>query len=181
MSSDETTSIVCPACGTTVKQPSKGNVYRCEQCGEQFFAPIGQTDPEPDEPSPVADEASLDLKRVQRVMAEHRSLHRLRLWSAGMAIACVLGAGSVAIRTVDYMRASDRRWIWLTPIVIALLYGASRLRSRSTKLASEIETLRLPEPSAPPHFEGLGDGSTVAHRLDELTRHKSADTDRERA
>jgi hypothetical protein len=109
-----------------------------------------QEEPEPQE--------SLDAARIQRVMSEHRSLHRLRLWcKAGVALMAVLAVMS-AVRVVEIQSSGSSRWWVFVVVMVLCVSGARRLWRKSGQLARELDGMKLPEPATKPSFDDLGDG-----------------------
>jgi hypothetical protein len=162
--------VACPRCDAPV--PATALVLKCPRCGEQFFREAIYEEPPIDAPppEPEPDEAELNAKRIRAVALEMRSTARLAMWSRGMAFGCVIGAGVALYRAWGHATSGDRRWTWFAAFAALLVWGAARLWMRAKRLSAELHTMRPPEPSGPPRFDGLGDGSaSAASRLDALT------------
>lgn len=163
-------SVACPNCEAPVE--STGLVLKCPRCGEQFFREAIYEEPplEAPPPEPEPDDAELNAKRIRAVALEMRSTARLAMWSRGMAFACGIGAGVALVRAWGQATSGDRRWTWFAAFAALLAWGAVRLWMRAKRLSAELQTMRPPEPSGPPRFDGLGEGSSgAASRLEALT------------
>lgn len=160
----------CPRCDAQVN--ATGLVLKCPRCGEQFFREAIYEEPPVEDapPEPEPDDAELNAKRIRALALEMRSTARLAMWSRGMAFGCVLGAGVALYRAWEHATSGDRRWTWFAAFAALLAWGAVRLWIRAKRLSAELQTMRPPEPSGPPRFDGLGDGSSgAASRLEALT------------
>jgi Zn-finger nucleic acid-binding protein len=147
----------CPNCQAEVDVPERARIAQCPACNQQFFT-AGELFEEPVEASETPEPGEsdhLDAAHIQRVMREHRSLHKMRLWSLGAAIFLTLASAAMLIKAVTLYRAGDGRWTWFPGLSAAAIYLAFRMLQKSKRMGEELKRIKLPEPTTKPTFEGL--------------------------
>jgi hypothetical protein len=169
--------IACPECGHTYEHEGRltTGFLQCPACAAQFFAPDtsvredGDEQRESDQPD-EGHEAALKrqedlhyLRIRQAVLTERRALARTRTWyivgTAGFAVAAV----QMLVLAYKYVYVSGAGWR-LRPIgyVFAALTAALAAVIWFRRIRAINEDLRRPvldEPTTPPDFSTLSDGS----------------------
>lgn len=169
----------CPGCEEELDVAAEvvGELVRCPYCRTDFFADdrvlgAAVVDDTPPPPPTGADAGSeLNGHRVRRVLALRRGAIKARsMW----VIAAVL-AGAAALdlsaKAGLYLSVVGR---WgLRPagflvaaggFVVVVVYGLREAR----RFGRELATTTLPEPTEPPDFEPLGNGTERWRLLDEV-------------
>jgi ribosomal protein L37AE/L43A len=172
---DESPTYACPHCQAEVHVEWPAEPFlRCPQCGEEFALPAEATAAE----LPIQyvhDELSVELnaQRIQRIVAQRRADIRLRSYFVLAAFGC-LAVAITFLCTVGQRLFYRMPWSSADAVQLAIaifgIVGAGFLLSRAHSLTRELNKPLLPEPTTPPDFSNLGDGSQQAKELEELER-----------
>jgi len=171
-------SFACPSCQQAVfvdAVPENG-LLKCPHCGGEFFATAVESDEDREEiqrlelEQRVREDRLVDLKR-NKVLLERRSLYRTRTYFIiGMVLfiswAMQLTFYSARRAIIEGEGLSLRVCLYLAAIVVMIFFAYLCLRkilSINAELAEPVQH----EPTAPPDFSTLSDGS---QRLDEAAR-----------
>lgn len=171
--------IDCPFCAkpVTLIDPSQ-TVLNCPECGQQFYAPtIPEEESTADADLAQSDadaevarrEAELSELRISQVANLRRGAIRSRSWFIVGAVACVVAAIQFVYLAFEKYRMGQRRG----PIrdllgAAALLILVPYFTGRVSKLGREIAESRLKDPTTPPDFSTLSDGSQRWTNLEQL-------------
>ena len=169
--------IVCPECGHTYEHEGRitSGFLQCPACAAQFFAPdtsVREHEDERREPDEAGEDHEAALQRQedlhylrirQAVLTERRALARTRTWyivgTAGFAVAAV----QMLVLAYKYVYVSGAGWR-LRPIgyvfaaLTASIAAAIWLR-QILRINQELRRPVLDEPTTPPDFSTLSDGS----------------------
>jgi hypothetical protein len=116
------------------------------------------------------DEQHLDALRIRQATALRRSLYRSRAYAVIAAIACAAAAAQCAWLALRHVRALGWgvRPTVLVVLMVAAGAGALFFARRASSLNREAAATVLPEPTTPPDFSALNDGSQRARNLDDV-------------
>lgn len=115
-------------------------------------------------------EPEFDSQRISRTIALRRGLYRSRAYSLIAAIACAAGAAQCAYLTWRHVRTAGwgARPIVLIMLMVVAIAGVIWFARRAQALRREAEQTRLDEPTTPPDFSSLSDGSQRAANLEQI-------------
>lgn len=118
------------------------------------------------EPMSQRDEA-LDSLRIRQAVMLRRNLNRSRSYALIAALACLAGAAQCAL--LAWRQINSAGWTGQALLFILLLCGLFAatfwLVRRAHRLHREAQQAHLPEPTTPPDFSTLSDGSQRAANL----------------
>jgi hypothetical protein len=159
----------CPGCNEEVDIPaeSAGQLVRCPYCNTDFFASeehshlavVDDTGPSVED---AFTEETFNKNRIAMLVALRVGAMRTRSWwifSLGISIVAILDG---LRRAALYVLVLHHWGIWPTiDVVVSLLAVrcAFFCRHRARELKTEIDFSAIPEPTTPPDFTTLGDGS----------------------
>jgi hypothetical protein len=169
----------CPNCGQPVtSSDAQFNDRLCLSCWQELStAPEDPADGAPiivDDEVPEAvdqpDEADLSGMRIRQVSALRRGAYRTRSWLLIGAIACGAGAAQLIFLAVRAHRNGHGTVLTgdLLVAFVALLAAPYFLR-RAMQVNREIRQSAIEEPSTPPDFSTLSDGSQRWTNLQAMT------------
>jgi hypothetical protein len=170
----------CPNCNQVLRSPeSQGGTVTCPQCGQEVvvdsqadvrladMAPECQSETPP--PSDDSDEADLSGLKIRQISDLRRGAHRSRSWLIIGAVACLVGAAQLIYFAIHNhglgMRAAALEDTLF--VVLALAFCVYFLR-RAREMNREISNSKLEEPTTPPDFSSLRDGSQRWKNLEDL-------------
>ena len=169
----------CPECEHPVAAPTDPNqrLLECPACGAQFF--IGADE----DPSESQDDSSpsLDSRHPQRELSDlhirqvrdlRRAANRTRGWFVGAAIVCVVIAAQLGVFTEQFVSSNGWKLLpigFLLAALAVLMLGAWFV-GRAIETTRQIGRMVVPEPSDPPDFSNLSDGSQHWKNLEEMNR-----------
>jgi len=169
----------CPFCGKPlgVSDPAQA-VLQCPDCGQQFFlstAPEDDSTADAEQVEARADDeeaqrdAELSEMRISQVASLRRGAIRTRSWFIVVAAACVVVAIQFIYLAIEKYRVGQRRDplrdVLCAGILLVIVPFVTR---RILQLGSEIAESRLKDPTTPPDFSTLSDGSQRWTNLDQL-------------
>jgi DNA-directed RNA polymerase subunit RPC12/RpoP/uncharacterized membrane protein YidH (DUF202 family) len=162
----------CPACQQTfaVESVPENGLLTCPHCGADFFATTEMSDEDRAEArrmeleQQVRDERLVEMRR-NTVLLERRSLYRTRTYfiiGMGLCIAWAMQLTFYVARRaiIDGEGLSLRVWLYLAAIVVVLFLSYLCLR-RISAINAELAEPVQHEPTEPPDFSTLSDGSQV--------------------
>jgi hypothetical protein len=156
----------CPHCGQSLgSSDAAAAVMICPGCGQQVsLSPVeGADDVIAEDDASTNDEpADGDLSglKIRQISALRRGAYRTRSWLMIAAIACIVGAAQLIFLAARAHRIGQQ----LAPLgdilvaIVALLLCLYFAR-RAAEVNREIQQSRLEEPTTPPDFSTLRDGS----------------------
>ncbi len=181
MTDEASDEIFCPACNLSLV-PANGSLQQCPHCGEQFFIDTAIT-PDPTDPDEsVEDRAArsaierrltggndrLDDRHIKIVRLEKQSLYRARTWMLILGSLCVGGAGQLIWLGVRRLPEDVPRAIAYFVVAVGLIFFSMRFFFRARQYTAEANQMQLPEPTTPPDFTLLQDGSQIVEGLHQI-------------
>jgi len=118
----------------------------------------------------VSRDEEIDAARIRRLATERRSINRTASYFIVAAGVCVVAIGQLTWMTIQHVRAigwTPRPIGYLLFIVLAF-WGAWYFGSRAAALHREAKASVLPEPTTPPDFSTLDDGSKHWKNLEDV-------------
>jgi hypothetical protein len=171
-------SVECPHCGALVTRqvvPTdvieqhvvvEQDVATCPTCGRDFSWPV-ETGSALEEP---ADDHTLSAKRVRLLSATKRSILRTRTYAlvgAGLAFAATLLLLGKFI--TGYQREGlGYRQVAFLVVATAALAASRQLARLCYRLTKALNATTLPEPTTPPDFTPLDNGSGRWRNLEDV-------------
>ena len=152
-------------------------ILTCPRCGTEFFPPvleyqypIDAADSDQEGDPDDADQEELSSLRIRQIAALRRGAYRSRSYCMIGAAALLATTIELIIMTVQRVRAAG--WSWLPTLYAAAaalsFLGAWRLVVKIRSLSQEVRHTLLNEPTEPPDFTPLSDGSQHVKNLEEL-------------
>ena len=160
----------CPACGALVAPVSGQRLLVCPECGEQSFIPEDASSDENSqnyqEAEPTPDDSELSENRIRQMSNLKRGAYRNRSWCIVGAVACLVGAAELVQMTIhEARRGGVMLSIGFCFAAAAALIGSGYFLRAALQLSKEIRASSIPEPTTPPDFSTLSDGSQRWHGL----------------
>jgi hypothetical protein len=127
-------------------------------------------EPAADEPAEMPRNDEIDSARIRRLATERRALNRTASYFIVSAGVCVVAIGQLTWMATQHVRAlgwTPRPIGYLLFIVLAL-WGAWNFGRRAAALHREAKASVLPEPTTPPDFSTLDDGSKHWKNLEDV-------------
>jgi hypothetical protein len=193
--SEDAPTIPCPSCGEPVS-PAPTPIQQCPHCGEQFFVEGDPDESDEDQEARemieqriMRDRERLDDRHIKVIQLEKRGLYRSRTWMlviAGLLVGVAgqlvwLGvrqwAGTDATGDAPAQAPDPQRGAAYFVIAAGLVVFSVRFFRRARRYLQEARAMTLPEPTTPPDFSTLSDGSQIVDNLRSMGR---ADDDAER-
>lgn len=164
--------LACSACGKEIALGHRGDVPAlCPHCGAMIV--IDDVDEQQVEADTAqANEQELEERRIRQIVRERRALVRTRGWHIVVMLACTVLAAQQLAGLVTAVIRGQRGAPQVAQISLALilLVVAWMLRQRVKGLTAELKHSALTEPTTPPDFGPLSDGSQHARNLEDLGR-----------
>jgi hypothetical protein len=115
-----------------------------------------------DQPEKIEPPPELDGLRIRQLTALRRGAIRARSWCLITAVVCIVGTVQLLINTVQIM-SRNHSWTWRATAYLLVAIGGCiaaiiSLR-RAQILKREIDKPLLDDPSTPPDFSTLSDGT----------------------
>jgi hypothetical protein len=169
---DELLTYPCPGCGAAIRpQRDRPNLLICPACRCESFVPAAEDDAEDGgESAKIARADEIDAARIRRLAIERRSINRTASYFIVAAGVCLVAIAQLAWMTIQHVRAigwTPRPIGYLLFIVLAV-WGAWYFGSRAMALHREAKASVLPEPTTPPDFSTLDDGSKHWKNLEDV-------------
>ena len=170
---DESPAFACPHCNAEVHVDWPAEAFiRCPHCGEEFALPAEATSAELPLQYPHDElSAELNVQRIQRIVLQRRADIRLRsyffLGAFGCLAVVITFSYAVGKRMFDRMPLISTEALQIAIALVAIV-GCGYFGMRAHRLTRELNKPLLPEPTTPPDFSDLGDGSQQAKALEEL-------------
>lgn len=168
--------ISCPNCASQFI-PADQALQQCPTCQRQFFIPIPDETSDDDETQVHLEleqrfreaQDRLNQKHIRIVQLEKRALYRKRTWMLVLAMGMFGLAGQVVWRGVEWF--SIHPWYALAYLIVAsgLMVGSVRFFAQAGHYSRLAREVRLPEPTEPPDFSTLSDGSQIVENLNRMT------------
>lgn len=119
-------------------------------------------------PEPLNHEQELDALRIRQVARGRQAAMRFSSYF-------LVGAGATAVAALDLLWRTIRQLKEHTPAIAlylpaagALAWLSSRLFAKANRLSQEAQARTAPEPTSPPDFSTLSDGSHIVRNLERL-------------
>jgi hypothetical protein len=167
---DEVTAYECPHCGQAVEASpqSESQLVHCPGCGGEFVIPAADTPAE--EVQADHELGELDSLRMRHIVVVRRAAIRSRTYCIVGAIGCLMAAVKLGLMTFSDVRRTGwhlRQALYVL-LGAAAVYGMAFLLQRAARWNRESRASVLPEPSSPPDFSTLSDGSQHARNLEKM-------------
>jgi hypothetical protein len=155
---------ICPHCQQSVDiAPHSGQQFvYCPHCNAEFSLPHEQ----------VLDEraAELDGLRIRQLSTLRRAAYRSRSYAIIAAGACAVVAAQLVLLTIRHVRtlgwsAQAIGYVLLVPVAA---WGAWYFLGRAMALHRETRRTLLTNPTQPPDFSTLSDGSQQVKNLEDI-------------
>lgn len=172
--------VSCPHCGerVSVELSSEPRQYLCPSCGQAFEMPAVQLArptfeyADAQTPDDRQDEFmdELDGMRICQLAAARRAAWRTRSWVLIAAIGMGTAAAQLVLMSATSLKNGSTSWAatYAASAVLALLV-CTRLLARARRMKRQIEQeAQHDEPTKPPDFSKLGDGSQRWKNLEGL-------------
>lgn len=160
--------ILCSGCGREIPADSTGQIPAlCAHCGAMRI--IDDVE-EPAAEASAPNEAELEERRIRQIVRSRRAAVRMRGWYIVGMLACVILAAQQLgwFVTAVVRDARGAQQVARIPLALVLLAGAVSLRKRVRRLTAELRRHGLSEPTTPPDFTSLSDGSQQVRNLEKL-------------
>ncbi len=156
--------ITCLYCGAAVDTDAQGKPpLQCPQCGELLIIDAEEEDSQAHEEPEVAE---LEEIKIRRVVRERRALVRTRSYYLVILLACMLFSVQLVVRAVQ--AGSINQVIGYIAGATLLLLIARTMVGKFREISARINRSDLQEPTTPPDFTPLSDGSQHARNLEDL-------------
>lgn len=170
--------LTCPTCQTDFEaEAAVGRFPQCPHCGQTVLV-----DEEPDDAVAARlKDDELSALHIKATASERRALIRHR---SHLIIGVILCLGAASQLLVSMVRLSLRPHAWQRPLLIDTLlflilylmalylavHLARRWYTRAGELKEQYSHSALTEPTSPPDYSALSDGSQRLRALEEMTR-----------
>ncbi len=161
--------VACPACGEAVRIDPIAISLRCAHCGHDFFIESADEQEHAESHAQPTNEAELDAMRIRQRMTIVRSAYRSRSYAIiAMTICAVLVIQSI-LSAIARFRAHSLPLAFLY-LLFALIgiTGTLYFFRKAIALHREARQSLLDQPTAPPDFSDLGDGSGRVRNLENI-------------
>ncbi|GIW75598.1 MAG: hypothetical protein KatS3mg104_0661 [Phycisphaerae bacterium] len=175
--SDQSNTISCPRCGSEFF-PVHQALQQCPACREQFFISISEETSDEDSQARLELEQRfqeqqdhLNQKQIRIVQLEKRSLYRRRTWMLVLALGMTGLAGQLVWRGIEWLGVRPSYAIAYWVLASGLVLGSLRFFARARYYGRQASQISLPDPTEPPDFSTLSDGSQIVENLNRMTCH----------
>lgn len=167
---NESYAFPCPSCGEMIDPTASGTV-QCPHCGAELVPPPDEeSEPATGDESTPDEQDELSSLHIRQIASLRRGAYRARSY-------CIIGMGVLMVGAMQFLilaahgvRASG--WhlleIGFACGAIAALIFSWRLAGRVMTLTHELRQPLLSDPSEPPDFSTLSDGSQHVKHLEEM-------------
>ena len=170
--------LTCPGCQEQVDIPpeSAHQLVRCPYCNTDFFASHEQAhllvvDDTPPNSAEIDRESAFDKLRIENYTALRMGAIRARSWwtiAQWMSILIVLDMLGKTIIEVSTLRQWGIFPTLRTAVVITGCFFARHAHRRAAEFKREIDRSALAEPTVPPDFSTLSNGSDRWKNLEDV-------------
>lgn len=162
---------ICPHCSTPFEAiyDSEGQI-RCPFCGAEVILHEEYEDGEEAAEPDGASEDDLSALRIRVLSAGRRAGYRTRSYCIVAVGVCIVASVKLLLMTIAYVHTHG----WgFTPFgyvlaALAALAGAMFFSRRTMELTRELSRPALEEPTTPPDFSTLSDGSQHWKNLENM-------------
>lgn len=154
----------CPSCQQAVVLPAAdGSIPQVRTAGQYAI--------EDDLPAPPPpEEEELDPRHIRRISTARRAAYRSRSWYLIGMMLSLMGAGQLFILggTHFYNKGFatlPAAFVMVGMILVALAY---RAYLKAGDAIRDVQNTSIPEPTHPPDFTSLSDGSQYSHNLEKM-------------
>jgi hypothetical protein len=170
----------CPHCGqpVTTGGDAAGERFTCPACGGDFFVPADGDEPAAaaargDDAEPPPDRSRADELsglRIRQLANARRAAYRARSYAVVAFAVCQVGAIQLVINAIAHARAGGwgQRPTWYVLLAVACEVAAVYFARQALAFHREAKRSALPEPTAPPEFGPLSDGSQQWKNFDRM-------------
>lgn len=111
-----------------------------------------------------------DSVRIRQATALRRSLYRSRAYAVIGSIACAAAAAQCAWLAYGHVRSLGwgARPVAFVVLMFGAMVGAAWCARRAVRFTHEARATVLPEPTTPPDFSTLSDGSQRGRNLEDV-------------
>jgi hypothetical protein len=162
---DSRKTIRCEKCGRKITAAEDGEYpSTCPGCG-QLLVIAGAEEPRREDR-----DDEIEAAAIRRIVVERRALLRTRGYYLVLTWACVaLAAQMMWMMAHALTNGGWQNWLVIYPAAALFLLVMGRdLWMRARKLGEQVRKSALAEPSLPPDFKDLSDGSQKWNNLDQL-------------
>jgi 8-oxo-dGTP diphosphatase/A/G-specific adenine glycosylase len=110
----------------------------------------------------------LDALRIRQVARARQAAMRFRSYFLVGAGVCAVGAIDLLWRVISRLREPSREAAFYLPAAGVLAWMGWRLSAKANRVGREAMARTAPEPTAPPDFSTLSDGSHIVRNLEKL-------------
>lgn len=151
----------CPWCHATLNTSATDAPNgQCRACGQLLLTDAATSAGHSDE---------LEGTRIARIVNERRAIARTRGYCIVLLAACAIVALQLLWYAIHAIGTSPIPAIGYAAAAIILIVIATDLRKRVIALGVSLSRSSLTEPTTPPDFTALSDGSQRARNLDNIT------------
>ena len=161
--------LACPGCGEEVEvsPESAGQLVRCSYCNTDFFASKEQSHLQVvDDTAPAQAEQdreiAFDKLRIEHFTALRMGAIRARSWWLIAMCMCALIVLDMLGKVIVEISVNHHWGLWPTlrvGLAIAAGFSAKHAYQRAAQFKKEIDKSAIPEPTTPPDFSTLDNGS----------------------
>jgi hypothetical protein len=132
--------------------------------------PLDYEGPEPDRPFAGSEGEELDGLRMRQVITARRAAIRSRTYMLLGAMLCAVGVAKLITLMIPHIRHGGWSRLLIAYGIAAALAIIATLYclQRAAELNRESKATALPEPTTPPDFSTLSDGSQHAKNLENI-------------
>ena len=166
---NESAGFRCPNCAEMI-DISQAAPAQCPHCGADIVYPQDEDSEASTEDVTTDAEDELSSLHIRQISALRRGAYRARSYCIiGMGV-LVVGAMQLLIMAAQRVRSSGWHLLEMGFVcaAIAALIFSWRLAGRVRALTHELRQPLLPEPSEPPDFSTLSDGSQQVRNLEKM-------------
>ena len=159
----------CPECDFgLVGVEGEPTLLHCPRCDKHFRTPDAVDDAPAPEPDDRADE--LSALRIRQLSAAKRAAYRSRSYCVIAAVVCVVAIVQLVWNGVLLLRGGGWTSRPVSYFLFAILaaWGVGYFVRHATAFHREAQRSALPEPTTPPDFSTLGDGSEQWKKLEDV-------------
>ena len=160
----------CPKCEAVYAKPiAFGAMIQCESCGHEFYPVITSAAEEAEAVRrEEARQNELNMNHIDQVTGIRRATLRIRTYLISGAGAFFLFAIKLVTLAVQPASGSPRKRLSYALFAVASVLVAWRMLVRVKLVNEELKKPLMEEPTTPPDFSTLSDGSQLETRFDKI-------------